>query len=229
MKTRMIPHAVTVFICLWLALASSLGAQATVESSDASKLFTRAQVDRMTSDQFIDAFDKRIHNLDFSKLGLETGLEAAYDNAAYYYADVKAALHDRQAARVSPALLHKLRRIRAQVIKAEGTAFDEGWTHGMGTMYTHSCNRMCMEMEDAMGDVLRSLQTRAKGHGSAKKLLRRLAALDNRTSGKSRPYHKLARALSGLPPQTIRIILAHEQIPVHWIVDMRREAVNRTY
>jgi hypothetical protein len=179
----------------------------------ARDLFSQAEVARMTANQFFAAYDKR---------GGDPS-EAGYDDAAYYYADAKEGLHDRQARKASPALAKQVREIRIQVGTAEMAVINAGWVRGIGTMYVHTCNRWCMGREDAIGAILSSLQTHRKARRPVAKLLRHLASLDKRLPGRIRPYHQLAAAISGLPYQTIRIMLKREQSTVDLVVGLRRQ------
>jgi ankyrin repeat protein len=183
-----------------------------IPSKEASELFGKQEVELMTAAQFFDAYGKK-PNGDFSQGG--------YDQAAYYYADVKAGLHDRQARKISVAVCATLGSIRDAITKANDVAMIDGQPKDAGTLYAHTCSRWSMKEEDAVGKMLSSLTTRRSTGSTTKTLLRRLASLDSRIPGRRRPYHKLARALAGLPDETIRAVLEQEKHTVQLIVNLR--------
>jgi hypothetical protein len=179
----------------------------------ARDLFTPAQVERMTGEQFTDLCMKRG--------ALET--EHSVTVAAYYYLDVKSALHKRQAARVSRALPRKIDQIRLHIDLADWAAFDHSWPTAPGMMYVNMFRAQSMDREDAIGRILRALIKHPHDRQSTRQLLRRIAALDMRIHDKKRPFHKLARQLAGLPYPALKIVLQYERKTADWIVDMQKD------
>jgi hypothetical protein len=213
MNTRIMLQLAAIFVCLCPSLVSHAAGLNAVRRYPASELMTRLEVERMTASQFFRMYGLRAPN----------ALEPDYDEAAFYYVQVKSDLHDRLAAEVSPQLFRKVRWIRSQIFNAEKEAVDLGDAGGMGTMYTHMVRVSNTDREDAVGDILASLRSRSKVIRSTKRLLRRLALLDQRLPGRRRPYHKLAKSMAGMPYDAVKSTLNCEQRLVHLIVFLRHE------
>jgi hypothetical protein len=182
-------------------LLSMLGAGEAATKSSAKSLLNPASVERMNSFSFMDAYEKRGGDMS----------EDGQDQAALYYASVKRSLHDRQARKVSAACLRKLQWIRRLLTEAETEAFAANRRPGVGSHYVHMQTRWCMEREDALGSVMKSFWATKDSDWSKGGRLGELAALDTWFPTKTRPYHKLAKAIAGLRDPAIEIIFAHEQ------------------
>jgi hypothetical protein len=204
----MIRFMATALPFLWLVAVTGPCWCASVRPRSVSDLITKTEVERMTIEQFQNVVDQRAK-----------GRLLNYDDATFYYAEVKEALHDRQAARVSPSMLSKLRWIRGRILAAERSVISANEREG--TIYYHTCNWTGMQMEDAVGDVLRVLMTHRRHKRSARRLLRKLAALDYRISGNGRPYHKLAKEFAVQPYGAVRVVLKQEAYMVDTILVLR--------
>jgi hypothetical protein len=164
-------------------------------------LFTKAEMEHLSYDAFKAAYRKR--GGDVTPSGL--------DNAAIYYANIKAQIHDHEAKKISADAMNKLRAIRSQLMNGDTAAFDARWVPNTKPTQAHTWTRWCTVREDAVGGMVAALRTPGKASQPKKALLATIESLDGRLKPRHQPFHDLAKAVAGHPDNVIALIAKHEQ------------------
>jgi hypothetical protein len=164
-------------------------------------LFTKAEMENMSYEAFKAAYRKRGGDVTVSGL----------DNAAIYYSNIKAQIHDHAAKKISVDAMKKLQFIRAKTMMSDTAVFNAKWVPNTKPYQAHLWTRWCTVREDAIGGMIPALKKPGKAAESKQALLAKIEAFETRLKPRYHPFKDLAKAVSKMPDNVIALILKHTE------------------